>query len=252
MGELKEAWEDYFRVQSAWQRYFKKKRIKRLLEIPLVFLFSFIFIYLFLTFPTQFIKAKWFFKHIGKEEKEVIFQLPQIGERELFLPTIKERYEKEPKIPETPERPGLPSLASLENNTLFIPKINIKAPIIWNSGPEEKKMLKDLENGVVHYKGTALPNEVGNIFIAGHSSGAWWRPGRYKTVFALLDKLKEGDEIALVYENKIYLYRVFEKMVVKPSDVFVLKQTNEKILSLMTCVPVGTDLRRLIVRAKQI
>lgn len=111
-------------------------------------------------------------------------------------------------------------------------------------------MLENLQKGVAHYGGTDLPNPLtGNVFITGHSSYYWWDSGQYKTVFALLDQLKSGDQVALTYQQQVYVYQVYESLVVKPSQVDVLDTTERPILSLMTCTPVGTSLNRLIVRA---
>ncbi len=137
----------------------------------------------------------------------------------------------------------------LKNNHLYIPKIGVKAPIIWNVS--EENALKALQNGVAHLKGTGLPGTDGNVFITGHSSYYWWAPGQYKTVFALLPNLVVGDKIYLLYQNQLYIYEVIEKLVVWPKDVWVMNKLSYPALSLMTCVPVGTNLRRLIVRAKQ-
>lgn len=232
-----------FQFKKAWKRYFFKRKIKTCLYYLSTFLLIFAIVYFGLSFPAQIVKIKYFLRHlIGKEDNAEIL-LPKIAETNFSLPNIKEKAQEIKK-----QTTGL-SLADLEDNHLLIPKINIKAPIIWNSEVDEKIVMKNLQKGVVHYKGTALPDERGNVFIVGHSSGAWWRPGSYKTVFALLDKLQKGDEIALAYQNKVYIYKVIDKIVVKPQDVWVMAPTPEPILSLMTCVPVGTDLRRLVVKS---
>lgn len=133
---------------------------------------------------------------------------------------------------------------------LIIPKIAVKVPIIWNVPGDET--VPALQNGVAHFSGTALPGQIGNVFISGHSSYYWWDDGKYKEVFALLEEMEKGDRITVDYKGIIYTYEVSEKKVVKPNDVDVLNQQNERILSLMTCVPVGTNLNRLIVIAKQL
>ena len=49
------------------------------------------------------------------------------------------------------------------------------------------------------------------------------------------------------------MYKVVEKKEVKPTDVSVLDQpTHERLATLMTCTPIGTTLRRLIVIAQEI
>lgn len=105
---------------------------------------------------------------------------------------------------------------------------------------------------MVRYPGTARPGEVGNAFIFGHSSNYPWVKSDYNDVFALLDNLQNGDEIIIFYNQKKYVYRVTDRAEVKPGDVKALesRDPNKKELSLMTCWPVGTTLKRLIVFAE--
>ena len=115
---------------------------------------------------------------------------------------------------------------------------------------EEPDMLAALEKGVVRYPGTAKPGEPGVMFVTGHSSNYAWAPGQYKAVFALLDKLKPGDEIAVFYADQTYAYRVTGQRIISPNDLSVLEAVpGQKILRLMTCWPVGTTARRLVVEA---
>lgn len=139
----------------------------------------------------------------------------------------------------------------LSDNLLVIPKLNIHVPIIWNSSGDEAIMLENLSKGVAHYGFTSLPNEQdGNVFITGHSSYYWWDKGKYKTVFATISELVPGDQLFVQYQNKIFVYEMTDKVTVKPSDVSVTDPTSKPTLSLMTCIPVGTALNRLIVRSK--
>lgn len=223
-----------------------------------IFLGIFILIYLFLTFPAYMEKIKYFINNIGKDNKPQTIEIPnlEITSGDLFLSTLEEALENVPQKTkqETKSEPKHTiDISDLENNHLIIPKIDIKAPIIWNSPPDEEIMLNSLQKGVAHYNGTALPDQDnGNVFISGHSSYYWWDKGGYKTVFVNLDKLEIGDEIALAYNNKVFIYKVFEKIEVKPDQVEVLNQTDKPIVSLMTCVPIGTNLRRLIIKAERI
>src|SRR5690606_15862011 len=78
-------------------------------------------------------------------------------------------------------------------------------------------------------------------------------PGDYKYVFVNLDRLDKGDTIYLNYQGTRYTYKVtVAHKVVEPNDVSVLNPSNKPILTLITCTPVGTNLRRLIVVAEQI
>lgn len=144
------------------------------------------------------------------------------------------------------------------DNRVIIPRINQNIPFVgvssknlvahdWNA--LEKDMQEALKDGVIHYPGTSLPGQHGNIVITGHSSYFPWDPGRFKDVFALLHQLKIGDKIVIYYNQEKYIYEVTEKKVVKPTEINILKQTPDDKLTLITCTPVGTNLNRLIVTA---
>lgn len=135
---------------------------------------------------------------------------------------------------------------------IIINKINVNAPVIYDQKTvNEANFLQALHNGVVHYPQTSFPGQQGNVVIFGHSSGQWWAPGNYKFVFTLLDKLKLQDLIFLDYNGTRYIYRVYDITVVKPTDLSVLNQGSNNTLTLITCTPVGTSAKRLIVKATQ-
>jgi sortase A len=136
-------------------------------------------------------------------------------------------------------------------NTISIPKINVSVPVIYEPSTQEATIQTALQNGVVHYGNTAVPGQNGNVAIFGHSSNDWWEPGNYKFVFVLLDKLSPGDKLTLDYQSKRYTYEVTGSKVVEPTDVGVLNPTATPTLTLITCTPPGTSLRRLVVTAKQ-
>ncbi|MFA4996283.1 MAG: sortase [Patescibacteria group bacterium] len=146
---------------------------------------------------------------------------------------------------------NLPPLPQLEDNHLKVPSIDVVAPITWKINNEPKSVSDNLINGLIQINGTALPGEKGNIFITGHSSNYPWIKSDYNNVFALLNKVVVGDVIHLKYSNQDYLYRVNNIKVVQPDDLSPMAQTSNPTLTLMTCTPVGTSLRRLIVTAKQ-
>lgn len=138
------------------------------------------------------------------------------------------------------------------DNIIVIPKINVNAPVVLEPSLAEKNIQRSLQNGVVHYAGTALPGEPGNVAIVGHSSNDWWEPGNYKFVFALLEKVTVGDKIQVNYNSHKYVYEVINTKVVEPTDLSVLAPTAEPTLTLITCTPPGTSWKRLIVSARQI
>ena len=140
------------------------------------------------------------------------------------------------------------------NNTTFnleIPSLEISAPVIADvNGGDKDVYFKALEGGVAHFAGTAKPGEGGNIFIFGHSSFYFWKAGDYKDIFKNLEDIEIGDEIIVNYKDKKYTYKVTETKVVDPNETSVLEPTATEQLTLMTCVPPGTDEQRLIVIAK--
>lgn len=136
--------------------------------------------------------------------------------------------------------------------TISIPKLRASAPIVFVANTENWAIEKGLQNGVVHFGGSVNPGQRGNIVIFGHSSGLPWSEGRYKFIFTLLDKLETDDKIIIDSAGTRYIYSVVGSKVVKPEDTSVLNQTKENLLTLITCTPVGTNSKRLIVTAKQI
>ncbi len=136
---------------------------------------------------------------------------------------------------------------------IVIPKILANAKVVANVDPYNSKEYQwALTKGVAHAKGTAFPGFGGNSFIFAHSSGNWYDANRYNSVFYLLHKLEKDDEIDVYYANKKYVYKVTAKKFVDPKNVSFLNPASspDSTLTLMTCWPPGTTLKRLIIQAK--
>lgn len=137
---------------------------------------------------------------------------------------------------------------------VVIPKINVEIPVVYGvNTASEAETQKALEGGVVHYTGTALPGQNGNVAIVGHSSNNIFNKGKYKFAFVLLSRLEVGDTFYLQKDGQRYTYQVYEKKIVKPTEVGVLGP-NEKTATatLITCDPPGTSTNRLVVVGEQI
>jgi sortase A len=145
-----------------------------------------------------------------------------------------------PSAPQLPPRPS-----KITHYTLSIPKLEITEAIVEIGG-------EDLGQSLVHYPGTALPGQYGNVVIFGHSVlPQFFNPKNYKTIFSTLPTLEEGDEILIDFDGITYRYVVTQMVEVGPDDISVLEQRYDaEYLSLITCVPPGTYLKRLIVRAR--
>lgn len=145
---------------------------------------------------------------------------------------------------------------------VIIPKLKVAAPLV--QPPTEALLKQDwkqveadiqqsLTNGVVHYPGTAKPGQAGNFFLTGHSSNYQWVHSAYNSIFARLHQLNVGDEYWVYWNGDKHRYVVRSKKEVSPNDISVLDQPpDERIATLMTCTPVGTTLRRLIVQAQEV
>lgn len=138
--------------------------------------------------------------------------------------------------------------------TVLIPKINAELPVVYDEpSVSEAAVQKALERGVLHYATTPGPGELGNGVIFGHSSNNILNKGQYKFAFVLLHRLEIGDTFMIQKDSKRYIYRVFDKKVVKPTEVAVLgKTTKPATFTLITCDPPGTSINRLVVVGEQI
>lgn len=137
---------------------------------------------------------------------------------------------------------------------IIIPKINVEIPVIYDEPSiQEAAVQKALERGVVHYATTPGPGELGNGVIFGHSSNNILNKGQYKFAFVLLSRLESGDTFMVQKDGKRYVYKVYEKKVVKPSEVGVLGPTEKPAtFTLITCDPPGTAINRLVVIGEQV
>ena len=140
------------------------------------------------------------------------------------------------------------------DNIVIIPKINVVAPVIYDvPSISDHDMQAALNNGVVRYPQSSNPGQTGNVVIVGHSSNNYFNNGKYKFAFVLLDQLQVGDTFMINYNSKQYVYQIYNRLIVSPSDVSVLGTADRpNTATLITCNPPGTSLRRLVLIANQI
>jgi len=214
----------------------KLKQYSNLILLPLLISIGVVFVvYLIINFPALWQKFNFEYQTKIKGENP--------SSTTVFLPDI-ESTNFQVKKTEDKDK------GQILNNHLYISKISVSAPISWQISDEN--MLNALEKGAAHLDQSKLPTEKGNVFITGHSSYFWWNKGEYKTIFALLPKLTPGDLILITYGDQVFKYKVRETMTVSPNQVGVIDSGETNELTLMTCVPVGTNLSRFIVKANLI
>jgi sortase A len=137
------------------------------------------------------------------------------------------------------KEPDSSTLESPKNDIGFalleIPAIDLSVTVV--KGTSKYALAK----GPGWYEQSALPGK-GNTAIAGHRNvgGSWFRN---------LDRLKEGDLVTLTYKDKKYNYKVEKTFVVSKSDWSIIEPTDEPVLTLMTCHPLGSTEQRIVIRA---
>jgi len=178
---------------------------------------------------------------IDEEIKKIGLQEPQ-NRGKGFLSKTFNFKQVEPLIPTDP------------NFSIVVPKIGANARILPNVDASDEKIYLDaLNKGVAHVLGTAFPGEGGHIFLFAHSTDYFWNVGAYNAIFYLLYKLEPKDEVNLFYKGQRYVYRVIDKRIVDPSEVtYLTRKTNREFLTLQTCWPPGTTLKRLLVFAVRV
>ena len=134
-----------------------------------------------------------------------------------------------------------PSRAEPKSGSLLgrleIPRLHVSA--IVRAGSDART----LRLAIGHIGGTALPGERGNVGLAAHRD----------TFFRRLGEIRVDDQVRLVTPDGTFTYRVEGTRVVEPQDVWVLDQTTDPALTLITCYPfryIGSAPQRFIVRAQ--
>lgn len=122
---------------------------------------------------------------------------------------------------------------------ISIEKLNLELPIIEDASKE------NLWLGAAHIKGTSLPGEKGNSFLASHYIK------NYGKLFNRLKELNIGDNLTLTLEKGNSYYEVYDIKIVSPEDMECFKKQNgDYNLSLVTCTV--DSKKRLIVYFKKI
>ena len=118
---------------------------------------------------------------------------------------------------------------------------------VWKIQIPSIGLIADISNGtdketlnkyVGHFIET--PIEEGNISLAGHNRG-------YDVnYFSRLKELREGDEIIYIHNEINRIYEVTKNKIIKDTDIDVLENTEENILTLITCVENEPNYRRCV------
>lgn len=139
---------------------------------------------------------------------------------------------------------------------LIIPKINVDVPVVYGVGNDQDSQLQAMNHGVAHFAvpgADSVPGQIGNTVLSGHSSNDLFDGGDYKFIFAQLDRIKEGDVFYANYEGVQYSYVVRRSEIVMPHEVGkIILDVDKPWMTLITCTPLGTAEKRLLIFAEQI
>lgn len=120
---------------------------------------------------------------------------------------------------------------------LEIPDIGVDTIVVQGTSPTA------LKAGAGHYPSTPLPGEKGNVGIAGHRT-TYGRP------FNKVNSLDPGDRIILTTPVGRYTYEVSKApWITNPYDWSVVAPSDEPLLTLTSCHPLGSARERIVVRA---
>lgn len=128
---------------------------------------------------------------------------------------------------------------------LDIPSIDVKIPVFRDDGADDVPL-----EGAEHVRGTSLPvgGVPSNTVITAHSGAH----AGTSMAFNKLDFLEEGDAVVLWTYGRPYAYAVSGMEQTSPDDtsaLMVAEGTDQ--LTLLTCRPIGTTARRLLVHAQR-
>jgi sortase A len=137
---------------------------------------------------------------------------------------------------------------------LIIPKLNVDVPVAFSISTSDVDAA--MNEGVAQFSipgANALPGQIGNLVITGHSAGDIYSSNPYKFIFSGLERLEDGDLIYVNYNSVRYTYQMVGRETVEPSNVAALVyETDKPMLTLITCTPLGTSRYRLLISAEQI
>ncbi len=136
--------------------------------------------------------------------------------------------------------------------TITIPKLNIIDLQVSIADPYNSKGALDvLKNGLGYYLST--PGNGKKMVLFGHSSGYNWDHSVYKQILRQIDKLKTGDKIYVNYQEKGYIYQIFNEEVMPATQLGdVMKDYGYEEMALYTCWPPDGVSHRYVVYASPI
>lgn len=133
------------------------------------------------------------------------------------------------------------STVEQENTKLKIKNAEIEGNVV--DGLDASAM----DRGFWYYPLSKQPGQKGNTVIIAHRF--LYVPPRKDTFFNL-DKIRIGDKIEVIQEGTEYTYTVIQTKIVERNDTSVLKDSRDYRITLITCTPLWTSQKRLVIIGK--
>jgi LPXTG-site transpeptidase (sortase) family protein len=140
-------------------------------------------------------------------------------------------------VPERPPDDPHANVPVPELGTIEIPAIGLVHTVY------EGVTLTAINRGPGHWPGTALPGQRGNTVFPGHRT-------TYSHPFGDLDLLEPGDEITFRMPDGVHTYAVAETLIVHPTELWVVDQTETPTVTLIACHPKGSAAQRIVVKGE--
>lgn len=128
------------------------------------------------------------------------------------------------------------SLENIKKWKIIIEKLNLEANI--KEGEEEN----NIKENVGHYKESN--------YLKGNVSLKAYNTGENKNYFANLKELKIDDEIKYIINEKEYIYKVKENIIIDNEYEYAKKQYNEDKLTLITYIKDIDNKKRCVIAEK--
>lgn len=139
-----------------------------------------------------------------------------------------------------------------KEDSLEIPEIEVKAPLVFIDSTEIKEVEKGLDLGVVHFFDSVLPGQPGQTIILGHSAPPNWPNIKYYWAFVRINELVAGDEVYVFFNKRKYEYTVTRQFFLEKGEEIPQEPltNNTNVLLLISCWPPETGTRRIAVEAE--
>ncbi|MEX2054819.1 MAG: sortase [Candidatus Andersenbacteria bacterium] len=142
-----------------------------------------------------------------------------------------------------------PAPVAEHNSHLTLPGVEGNLPLVFSDTLEEAQVQEYLKEGAVVLPLGTNFGDTGNVVVTAHSSGTE-AFGPYRFAFAKLSELTEGQEYSVTTPTAVYTYRVYGKEIVWPHEVDKLPQDDRSTVTLVTCWPLWTNFKRLLVHTE--